>query len=153
MDLPYVVSFGCEGMLAIALKAAWLKPDRLGRPLLLPPAIRALDRLRAVFSNPPSLTPGFIISLRQALGLTQSQFGRHVGASKMTVSRWERARMRPGRAAAAAIRRLQARARRRGVKIDGTGRGSLHTGPTDHVRRGAPRELQERQTHTVAAAA
>ncbi len=40
MDLPYIVSFGENAMLAISLRAAWLKADRSGRPLLLPPAVR-----------------------------------------------------------------------------------------------------------------
>src|SRR5450432_4149427 len=95
MDLPYVMPFGERGMLAISLRAAWLKPDRSGRPLLLPPAVRALDRLRAVFAAQDQLTPGFIVSLREAIGLTQEQFGHKVGVSKMTVSRWECGKMRP----------------------------------------------------------
>jgi DNA-binding transcriptional regulator YiaG len=124
MDLPYVVSFGESGMLAIALRAAWLKPDRFGQPLLLPPAIRALDRLRAVFTNQELLTPGFIISLREGMGLTQGEFGQKLGVSKITVSRWECGRMRPGQTTARAILKLQAEARRKGVKIDGERRTS-----------------------------
>jgi DNA-binding transcriptional regulator YiaG len=119
MDLPYVVPFGEDGMLAITLRAAWLKPDRSGRPLLLPPAVRALDRLRAVFTIQQKITPGLIVSLREATGLTQEQFGRRLGVAKMTVSRWERGTMRPSVSMAAAIRSLQARAQREGVKIDG----------------------------------
>jgi DNA-binding transcriptional regulator YiaG len=122
MDLPYVLPFGEHGMLAISLRAAWLKPDRSGRPLLLPPAVRALDRLRAIFTTQQNLTPGFIISLREALGLTQDQFGRKLGVAKMTVSRWECGRMRPSPPMTAAIRRLQARAQHDGVKIDGESR-------------------------------
>lgn len=118
-DLPYVVPFGEHGMLAITLRAEWLRPDRSGRPLLLPPAVRALDRLRAVFASQDKLTPGFIVSLREAMGLTQEQFGRELGVSKMTVSRWECGRMKPGLSTAAAIRDLQARAQNNGVKIDG----------------------------------
>jgi DNA-binding transcriptional regulator YiaG len=119
MDLPYVVSFGESGMLAITLRAAWLKPDRSGQPLLLPPAVRALDRLRAMFTAQRQITPGFIISLREAMGLTQEQFGRRLGVTKMTISRWECGRMRPSPSTAAAIRRLQVRAQHEGVKIDG----------------------------------
>jgi len=119
MDLPYVVPFGENGMLAITLRAAWLKADRSGRPLLLPPALRALDRLRAFFSIPAKMTPGFIISLREALGLTQEQFGRKLGVTKMTVSRWECGRMQPSRSMVAAICAMQARAQRQGVKIEG----------------------------------
>ena len=86
-DLPYVLPLGNGSMLAIALRAAWLKPDRSGQPLLLPPAVRAIDRLRALFSTHEKITPGFIMSLREAMGLTQSEFGRKLGVSKMTVSR------------------------------------------------------------------
>jgi DNA-binding transcriptional regulator YiaG len=119
MDLPYVVPFGDGGMLAIALRAAWLKPDRSGRPLLLPPAVRAVDRLRAVFTNQEKLTPGFVISLREGMGLTQSEFGQKLGVSKITVSRWECGRMRPGATTARAILKLQAEARHEGVKKTG----------------------------------
>ena len=119
MDLPYTVSFGENAMLAISLRAAWLKADKSGRPLLLPPAVRTMDRLRAVFTTQQKITPGFIISLREAMGLTQQQFGRKLGVTKMTISRWERGRMRPSRSMVAAIRGLQARLRATGVRIDG----------------------------------
>ena len=119
MDLPYFVSLGPDGMLAIAIRAAWLKPDRAGQPLLLPPAVRALDRLRAVFTNPQNLTPGFVVSLREAMGLTQTAFAQRLGVSKMTVSRWECGRMRPSPPAVKSILKLQAESRRNGVKIDG----------------------------------
>jgi DNA-binding transcriptional regulator YiaG len=119
MELPYVIPFGENGMLAISLRAQWLKVDRSGQPLLLPPAVRAIDRLRALFGAQQTLTPGFIVSLREAMGMSQEEFGRRLGVSKMTVSRWERCRMRPGESNIAAIRSLQARARREGVRIDG----------------------------------
>ena len=88
MDLPYVIPFGANGTLAIALRAEWLKSDRAGNPLLLPPAVRAMDQLHAVFSRQSEMTPGFIVSLREAMGLTQEQFAGKVSVSKMTVSRW-----------------------------------------------------------------
>jgi DNA-binding transcriptional regulator YiaG len=119
MDLPYIVSLGDGRYLAINLHAAWLKADRSGQPLLLPPAVRALDRLRAVFTTQQQLTPGFIVSLRHAIGATQAQFGRMLGVSKMTVSRWECGRIRPRMAMSHAIRKLQASIRRRGIIIDG----------------------------------
>ena len=81
-----------------------------------------MNRLRAVFTAQERLTPGFITSLREAMGLTQSEFGEKVGVSKITVSRWECGRMRPGPAMTRAILKLQATeatARRESVKIDG----------------------------------
>ena len=127
-DLPYVLSLGQNRMLAISLPADWLKPDRSGQPLLLPKAVRAIDRLRAMFTNQQRLTPGFIISLREGLGLTQAEFGKKLTVSKMTVSRWECGRMRPSRNAASAILKLQAEARKKGVKIDGEKRMNRHSG-------------------------
>ena len=118
-DLPYVVPMDGGSMLALLLPAAWLKADRSGAPLLLPPAVRALDRLRATFASEAALTPGFIVSLREAMGLTQEEFGRKLAVSKMTVSRWERGRMRPGESASDSIRKLQRQAQREGVMIDG----------------------------------
>jgi hypothetical protein len=118
-DLPYAIPAGDGAMLAILLPAAWLKPDRSGQPLLLPPAVRALDRLRATFAGDEVRTPGFIVSLREAVRLTQRQFARKLNVSTMTVSRWERGTMRPSAAAVVALKALQRQAQRAGVKIDG----------------------------------
>jgi DNA-binding transcriptional regulator YiaG len=135
MDLPYVVPLGEHGMLAIRLRAAWIRADRSGRPLLLPPAVRVLDRLRATFTTPATLTPGFIISLREAMGLTQAQFAGRLGVTKMTVSRWECGKMRPGAVATAAIRKLQLQSQRKGVKIVGHARTN-QVSLTSHPRLG-----------------
>lgn len=133
-DLPYVLPLGEGKMLAINLAAAWVKADRAGKPLLLPPAVRALDRLRAVLASQDQVTPGFIISLREAMGMTQAEFGQKLGISKMTVSRWECGRMRPNPAKAKAILKLQSQARRTGVQIDGEKGAARHPAPRDHVR-------------------
>ena len=146
MDLPYVTRFGDGQMVAISLPAAWLKADRSGEPLLLPPAVRALDRLRALFKSQAALTPGFLVSLREALGLTQDQFGQKLGVSKMTVSRWECGRMRPSASAVAAIRELQAQSQRKGVKIDGDRRIKKSTGSAHRVR--SSRKSHERSKNS-----
>jgi DNA-binding transcriptional regulator YiaG len=133
MDLLHVLPSGKESMLAVTLRADWLKPDRAGQPLLLPPAVRAVDRLRAVFADQEKITPGFIISLREGMRLTQAQLGHNLGVSKMTVSRWERGKMRPGHRAASAILKLQAHARATGVKIDTQKRTNLHSTPNHRL--------------------
>jgi|GEM_PF-1044660 len=119
IDLPCILPFGETGILAISLRAEWLKADADGNPLLLPPAIRALDRLRATFARQSEMTPGFIVSLREAIRLTQEQFANMLGVSKMTVSRWECGRMRPSSSVVASICELQRQAQSEGVKIDG----------------------------------
>jgi hypothetical protein len=118
MDLPYVIELGEDGMLAISLRASWVKADASGQPLLLPRAVRAVDRLRALFGQGSKVTPGFIVSLRETMGLTQAQFAEKLNVSNMTVSRWEHGRMRPGPAMTRAILALRGRARRSGVRID-----------------------------------
>jgi DNA-binding transcriptional regulator YiaG len=118
-DLPYAIPLGENRILGITLRANWLKADRSGQPLLLPRAVRAIDRLRAIFASQQMLTAGFITTMREAMGLTQNEFGRKLGVSKMTVSRWECGKMKPGPATARAIRQLQVKIRYEGVNIDG----------------------------------
>jgi DNA-binding transcriptional regulator YiaG len=117
-DLTYAIQTD-DGILAISLKAEWLRADPDGQPLLGPQAVRTLDRLRATFYTPNKVTPGFILSLREAMGLTQTEFGRRLNVTKMTISRWECGTMRPTKAAVKAILVLQDEARHAGVKIDG----------------------------------
>ncbi len=138
MDFPYVASFGDGSMLAISLPASWVKAGRSGEALLLPPAVRALDRLRALFTDHMKFTPGFIVSLREAMELTQADFGRKLGVSKMTVSRWECGRMGRRASAIAAMRALQERSRREGVRIDGEKRVKTSSSPVRRGRRRVP---------------
>lgn len=119
MDLPYVTCLGKNRLLAISLPASWIKADRSGEPVLLPPAIRMIDRVRALFVRQQQMTPGFIISLRQGMGLTQEEFGKKLGVTKMTISRWECGRMVPSALASSAIHALQAKAGAEGIIIHG----------------------------------
>jgi DNA-binding transcriptional regulator YiaG len=65
--------------------------------------------------TPPS--PGFIRSLRQALDLTQTEFGKSMGVDKLTVSRWERGELRPGKRSLRALQRIRASAVRKGISL------------------------------------
>lgn len=53
-----------------------------------------------------------IKQIREALGLTQEDFAREIGATGITVSRWERGKARPSRMA---VRNIEMLARRAGV--------------------------------------
>jgi DNA-binding transcriptional regulator YiaG len=104
--------------LFVEVPGRWMTNDRDGTPAFLPPAVRFLDRVQALaqkLDRPPS--PGFITSLREALGLTQAEFGERIGVDKMTVSRWERGALRPSDESLAAIAKLRDRATRSGVTI------------------------------------
>jgi len=77
-----------------------------------------LDRVRALaikLDRPPS--PGYITALREALGLTQQEFGERVGVDKMTVSRWERGALRPSDESLEAIENLRRQTVRHSVTI------------------------------------
>lgn len=120
-DYPYAMKLPDGRRVLVEIPGRWVTVDRDGSAAFLPEAVRFLDRVRAVFlsvlDRPPS--PGFITALRAGLGLTQTEFGRAVGVAKMTVSRWERGELRPGRRARAGMERLRKAALRRGVPLVG----------------------------------
>jgi hypothetical protein len=105
--------------LCVEVPGRWVSADRDGTPAFLPEAVEFLDRIRALFvsalDRPPS--PGYITRLREAIGMTQKEFGDQLGVDKMTVSRWERGTMRPSVKATKAMDGLRKRSARRGVAI------------------------------------
>ena len=117
-DLPFTMKLPDGRTLYVEIPGRWVTKDRDGSPALLPEAVRFLDRVQALaqrLDRPPS--PGFITSLREALGLTQAEFGERIGVDKMTVSRWERGALRPSDESLAAIEEVRRRATRSGVTI------------------------------------
>ena len=117
-DLPFTMKLPDGRMLFVEVPGRWVTTDRDGSPALLPEAVRFLDRIQALaqrLDRPPS--PGFITSLREAMGLTQAEFGERIGVDKMTVSRWERGALKPSDESLAALEDLRRRAVRRGVTI------------------------------------
>lgn len=118
-DLPYTMRLPDGRTLCVEVPGRWVASDRDGTPAFLPQGVRFLDRVRALFlsalESAPS--PGYIVSLREGLGLTQAEFGKRVGEDKMTVSRWERGTVRPSAAALKRIDAVRREALRRGVAI------------------------------------
>ena len=85
---------------------------------LRPSAVRVLDRVRAMAGEVPDQpTPGWVRTLREALGLTQAALAARVGVDKLRVSRWECGRARPGPDALERLRRLRRRAAASGLVI------------------------------------
>jgi DNA-binding transcriptional regulator YiaG len=102
----------------VATRVPMRRDPRTGELSYTGTAVRILDQLRSVLQNvSASSTPGHIVSLREALGLTQQQFAARLKVTSQTVSRWERGEVRPNEHALAAIRRLQAAARRKGIAV------------------------------------
>ena len=117
-DLPFTMKLPDGRTLYVEVPGRWVTEDRDGSPALLPDAVQFLDRVQALaqrLDRPPS--PGFITSLREALGLTQKELGEQLGVDKMTVSRWERGALKPSDESLAAVDDLRRRAVRRGVTI------------------------------------
>ena len=118
-DFPFTMKLPDRRIIYVEVPGRWVTRDRSGKPAFLPPAVRLLDRIQAlamsVLDRPPS--PGYIVSLREALGLTQEEFGDRLGVDKMTVSRWERGTVRPRAASLAALEKIRRAATRKGVAL------------------------------------
>ena len=59
------------------------------------------------------LTPSELVARREALGLTQAEFGTELAVHPITVSRWERGERRIPEMLALALEALEGRQRRR----------------------------------------
>lgn len=118
-DHPYAVRLPDGRTLALEIPARWVVRDRGGSIAFLPEAVEYIEHLRVLFTSTANTTPspGHILRLREALGLSQAALGARVGVSKMTVSRWERGTMQPGPAARKALERVRREALRRGVAL------------------------------------
>ena len=115
-DVPYTMRLADGRTLYVEVPGRWTVTDRSGQLGFAPEAVRFLDRIRALavrLTQSPS--PGFITSLREAMGLTQQQFGSRIGVNKLTVSRWERGALRPGPKSIRSIDVLRHKTVHRGV--------------------------------------
>lgn len=120
-DFPFVMKLPDGRRIYIEVPGRWVSQDRDGTPALLPQAVKLLDQVQALAMSTLSraLSPGYLTTLREALGLTQKEFGERIGVHKLSVSRWERGAGRPSATALAAIEKLRQEAVRRGVTLTG----------------------------------
>ena len=119
-DVPYTMKLPDGRTIYVEVPGRWTVTDRSGQVGFLPPAVRFLDRLRAMsmkLNRAPS--PGYITTLREALGMTQEQFGQKIGVNKLTVSRWERGTLRPGPDPIKRMEKLRQEAVSQGVVLPG----------------------------------
>ncbi|MBK9118013.1 MAG: helix-turn-helix domain-containing protein [Phycisphaerales bacterium] len=118
-DFPFVLKLPDGRTVAVELPGAWVQRDRDGSPALTPEAVAYLDRVQVAFQSVHArpMTPAYLLTLRRTFGLTQKEFGEFVGVDKLTVSRWERGQVKPGRAALVALEKARKTALRRGVAV------------------------------------
>jgi DNA-binding transcriptional regulator YiaG len=120
-DYPFTMRLKDGRTLYVEIPGDWTTQVRGYGVGFLPPAIRLLDKLQALamstLDRPP--TPGYLATLRVALGLTQAEFGERIGVDSMTVSRWERGTVRPSAESLAEIEKLRRKAVRKGVVLPG----------------------------------
>ena len=120
-DYPYVLKLRDGRRVFVELPGRWVTTDRDGEAAFLPQAVEFLDRVQvvamSVFDRPPS--PGYITTLRKALGLAQQQLGERLGVDKMTISRWERGTVKPGQESLSMLDKLRKQAIRKGVTVAG----------------------------------
>jgi DNA-binding transcriptional regulator YiaG len=119
-DVPYTMKLADGRRVYVEIPGRWTMRDRSGDIGFTREAMRFLDRVRALLmktNGPP--TPGYLRSLREALGLTQSELARIIGVNKLTVSRWERGKLHPSLASIRALRSLRDRSVKQGVLLAG----------------------------------
>jgi DNA-binding transcriptional regulator YiaG len=117
-DYPYVLRFSDGRSVAIRMPAGTVVKDRSGQTAFTMAGVRHIDRIRALFMPMQNVvSPGFVRTLRETLRMTQVQFGHAVGVDKMTVYRWEKGTLRPGKNSAREIDKLRAKMTRRGVLL------------------------------------
>jgi len=118
-DYPFTMKLPDGRTVFVEIPGRWTATDRSGETVLLPAAVKLVDRVQtlatSIAGRPPS--PGFIVSLREGLGLTQKEFGERLGVDKMTVSRWERGAVRPSAESLRAMETLRREAARRGIVV------------------------------------
>ncbi|MCK4661021.1 MAG: helix-turn-helix domain-containing protein [Phycisphaerae bacterium] len=120
-DHPYTMKLPDGRTLFVEIPGRWVTRDRSGKPAFSSPAVQFLDRVRVLAmpfgAQRTAPSPGYITTLREALGLTQKEMGERLGVDKMTVSRWERGTIRPRDDSLASLERLRRQTVRKGVTI------------------------------------
>lgn len=117
-DVPFTAKLPNGRTLFVSIPAKWCEIDVSGEVLFKPEAVRLIDRVQAMaMQTPKSPTPGYIRTLREALGMTMEEFAQQIGVDKMTVARWEWGKLHPRKESVKAINELRRKAGRQGVTI------------------------------------
>ncbi|MFA7237977.1 MAG: helix-turn-helix domain-containing protein [Phycisphaeraceae bacterium] len=117
-DVPFTARLPAGRTLFVLVPAKWCELDASGEVLFKPDAVRFLDRVQSLAMRTPAMpTPGYIRTLREALGLTQKQLAERLKVDPMTVARWEWGKVKPSEPAIKALDKLRREAGRHGVTL------------------------------------
>lgn len=117
-DVPYTMKLPDGRTVFVLVPGKWTHRDVSGEVGFTPDGVRFLDRVRALAMKAPTApTPGYIVTVREALGLTQAQLADKLSVDPMTVSRWERGTVRPGTDSLKALEKIKTAAARKGITI------------------------------------
>lgn len=117
-DVPFTMRLPDGRTLFVLIPAGHCTIDVTGEVLLKLQAVRLIDRAQALaMAVPGTPTPGYIRTLREALGWTQRELAERIGVDPLSVSRWERGAVKPSEAAVKALDKIRRQAGRRGVTI------------------------------------
>lgn len=119
-DMPYTMKLPDGRTVFVEVPGRYCVRERGGKPGFTPAGARFLDRVMVMAAKvPPAPTPAYIRTLREALGLTQTQFGQRVGVDKMTVWRWERGQIKPRGNSLKGVEAMRRAAVQKGVLLAG----------------------------------
>lgn len=118
-DYPYTMKLPDGRMIYIEIPGRYVSTDRSGETVFLPPAVRLLDKVKVLAMSMQSrpITPGYLKTLRAALGLTLTEMAERVGVEKMTVWRWENGQLTPRKSSLSKLERARREAVRKGTAI------------------------------------
>lgn len=119
-DIPYTMKLADGRTLYVEVPGRMGVKDRSGEIAFTPEGVKFLDKIRALATKidvPPR--PAFITALREAAGMTQEELGQRIGRDKLTVSRWERGTVKPGRKSLDAIKSLFRGLKQSGIVLPG----------------------------------
>jgi len=118
--LPYTMLLPDGRSVFVRIPGRMVEHDRSGEMMLTPAGGQLLDRIQAMAQKTPtSPSPGYIKTVREALGLTQPAFARALGRSTVSIKKYEAGDTRPGKEVVQRLQRLVDKATQRGVVLAG----------------------------------
>ena len=116
--VPYTLTLPDGNLLFLRLPTRMTGRDRDGSLTFNAEGLQVLDKIQVLaMKTPPKPSPGYLKTVRAALGVTQADFAQRLGYSTISVKKWETGNARPGAAAVKKIQKLVERCGRAGLRV------------------------------------